>query len=1300
MPAPPSIKEAFLRPGTVLSDRFEIRSLAGTGGFASVYRALDRTEGGLAAVKVLHPRSEHIERFGREAQILMTLRHPGIVRYLAHGVTSTGCHYLAMEWLDGETLDARLGGAGLSVAETITVGALVARALEVAHDAGVVHRDVKPSNLFLVGGAANHVKLLDFGIARPRQSVTLTGVGLMMGTPGYIAPEQARGERDVDGRADIFALGCVLFRCLTGRGPFLGEDALAILLQVVLEDAPYPSDFKIGVPDALDDLVARMMARLPDDRPRGVAEVAAELDRIAVEQGKDSPPVSLGRASPRSLPDRALTASEQRVACFVVARPSPADESVHGSADPAELLRAAVARHGGKLDLLADGSLLVTLQGGEVATDRAARAARCGLAMRALLGEIPIALVAGREAAAAPIGQVAERGIRLLNAGSSAGVRLDEVAAALLDARFELARDASGLYLLGARREGADTARALLGKSTPCVGRDRELATLEAMFDDCVADSASRAVLVTGAAGIGKSRVRHELLRALRARGEPLEIWMSRGDPMSAGSPFAMIAPAIRRAAGMLDGEPAAVRREKLAARVERHVAPADQRRVTHFLGELVGAPFSDDTDVQLRAARRDAMLMGDQMCAAWEALVAAECGAHPLVLVLEDLQWGDVPSVRFIDAALRALHDRPLLVLAFGRPEMHDAFPKIWRDRRVQEVRLGELTRKGGEKLVRAVLGDAVSARTVAALVERSAGNAFYLEELIRAAAEGKEDDLPDTVLAMVEARLAVLEPEARRVLRAAALYGRAFWRGGIAALLGDGGMMLDEWLGVLVDREIIDARRQGRFPGEIEYVFRSALVREAAYAMLTEADRALGHVLAGQWLEAAGETDAMVLAEHFERAGQPARAIASYQRAAEQALGGNDLAAAIERAGKAIGCGAAGETLGALLAILGEAYSWRGELRAAVDSSLDAMEQLARGSARWHAAAGFAARASSKLGDRRNLVAIGEELAALPVEAIDGAYVATVARVTVQLYIAGRADLARTLLARPREAGVIDSTLDPIALGWVCTATATGAKIAGDLSEFVARTEQAAQSFERAGDRRSACGQQATLGYAYLELGAYEQAERMLHEALVNAESMDLSVVRGSAAQNLGIVLVRRGAHAEALKIETQAVESFRAQGDVRMEAASRAYLAEILAVVSGLPAAVDEARRALDVASDVPLMKATILGVLADLLVQQGHPEEALHHAEEGMALLASAGGLDEGDARLRLAHARALRSLGRNEEAAGAIARAREQLLAMAARLEGTEWQKSFLERVPENAATLDLARAWCDGGAGA
>src|SRR5262249_1882405 len=155
------------------------------------------------------------------------------------------------------------------------------------------------------------------------------------------------------------------------------------------------------------------------------------------------------------------------------------------------------------------------------------------------------------------------------------------------------------------------------------------------------------------------------------------------------------------------------------------------------FLCNVMGMPEDGPRSVELRAARHDAVLMGEQYSRAWCDLLDAECSAHPLVLLLEDFHWGDLPSVKLLGAALRRLSEKPLLVLAFARPGIHALFPKMWLERGVQEVRLAPLSRKAQERFVAAALPDVDAAR-LAEIVERAAGNPFFLEELVRVAVTG----------------------------------------------------------------------------------------------------------------------------------------------------------------------------------------------------------------------------------------------------------------------------------------------------------------------------------------------------------------------------------------------------------------------------------------------------------------------------------------------------------------------------------------------------------------------------------
>lgn len=183
----------FLEPGLTLVDRFVVESFVGRGGMSIVYRALDRATNAPVALKFFNGGDElAVERFDRESKLLAGLSHPAVVEHVASGVFE-GTRYLAMEWLEGQDLSQALTRGTLSPVETLELATGIANALAAAHRAGVIHRDIKPANIFLQAGDPARPKLLDFGIARSNSSPRLTKHGEALGTPAYMAPEQARG---------------------------------------------------------------------------------------------------------------------------------------------------------------------------------------------------------------------------------------------------------------------------------------------------------------------------------------------------------------------------------------------------------------------------------------------------------------------------------------------------------------------------------------------------------------------------------------------------------------------------------------------------------------------------------------------------------------------------------------------------------------------------------------------------------------------------------------------------------------------------------------------------------------------------------------------------------------------------------------------------------------------------------------------------------------------------------------------------------------------------------------------------
>jgi len=262
-----------------------VLKVLGAGGMGVVFRAEDPGLQRLVALKTMLPtmaRSPNAkERFFREARAAAALKHPHIVTIFQVG-EDRGAPYLAMEFLEGEPLEDLLKREiKLPVPEVLRIAREIANGLAAAHDKGLIHRDIKPANVWLEG-QERHVKILDFGLARATgDQAQLTQSGAIVGTPAYMAPEQAGGKQ-VDGRSDLFSVGCVLYRMCTGEMPFKGNDTISILSALALEKPPPPVSLNLEIPTELSDLVMLLLAKEPDERPKSaklVAEALAAMEK-------------------------------------------------------------------------------------------------------------------------------------------------------------------------------------------------------------------------------------------------------------------------------------------------------------------------------------------------------------------------------------------------------------------------------------------------------------------------------------------------------------------------------------------------------------------------------------------------------------------------------------------------------------------------------------------------------------------------------------------------------------------------------------------------------------------------------------------------------------------------------------------------------------------------------------------------------------------------------------------------------------------------------------------------------------
>lgn len=1292
--------------GELFAGRFAIDRVAGSGGMGTVYQARDLATDRAVALKLLQTSgggSSDVERFLREASVLSELEHPGIVSYISHGAAPDGQRFLAMEWLDGEDLGQRLRRGPLSIRDTLCLLRQVAAALALAHSRGVIHRDLKPSNLYLAGGDIERVKILDFGIARRMAaSQVMTRTGLVIGTPEYMAPEQARGDKDITAASDLFSLGCVIYECLTGQPPFGGEHVAAVLVRILFESPPSLLERRPGIPESLASIVEQMLHKLPERRMADGRALLQAISNLNVLLPADDGLATTLRIGQTEV-EPSFASDEQELLSVVIAS---APGLVIGEGPTAEIrasvseqarrreLQSAISLLGARSEWLLDGALVATLHGLGSATDQTTQAARVALQIKERWPECIVALATGRATVLGnlPVGEAVDLAARLLRAQSEqsavmqrSGVWVDELSASLLARRFALTRR-EGLALLSGEELPADESHLLLGKPTPCVGRDQELGLLEVLLTGTIEDSLGQAVLVTAKSGIGKSRLCREFLRRVALREEPVLILRGDGDPMTGGSPYAILRSALRRFLSLgrqLMESPQALR-QRIAATLTEYLGESAQRSSIAFLAELCGVPFPDDDLPVLRAARSDPKIMSDQIAESVVALFTAMTARLPMILVLEDLHWADALTVKLLGAVLRELAEQPLMILVLARPEVHERFPRLWAGLRLREITLSGLPKKACERLIGSVLGKGLSADTTARLIEQSGGNTLFLEELIRAAASGQVDNLPSTVLAMIQGRIGQLDPAARRVIRAASMYGFLFWRSGVRFLIHSEKSThdLSQALRQLVDAELIVPRAESRIPNEEEYAFRNALIREAAYSLLTDEDRRVGHRRAAEFLEQAGEHDALAIAEHYEKGQQPAKAAEYFRRAGLRSFECNDLEEALARAGRGLALVTVDQTHGELRTLLTMAHCWRSELQAAHSHSVHAWPLLARGS-RWECSVLFHGMwAALVTGHETEFAAMAEALCAFSPQTADATrdLVLWGSLGASLLTSYGRRTLAKELLHRAESS--LQSTPSLAKENDLRGALRMGQSdyiraFESDPWQPLLLSQEATQAFQEIGDRRDQITAMNRLGQAQGELGDSQEGQRTLRDALTLAKRIRIPFAVLQTELHLAALLC-------TLSDEAALAESFAlTESILKTPGLSAGYtgwchgiLASIHLKRQRFSSAVEQARRALPLCTRVPLRFLWVQALLVRGLLGQSEITEAALLSEQMLSALSQLGG-GYIEVMVRRTAAEALTCSGQHVRAHGELTTAATRLAVRSERIPDPETRRRYL-----------------------
>ena len=438
---------------------------------------------------------------------------------------------------------------------------------------------------------------------------------------------------------------------------------------------------------------------------------------------------------------------------------------------------------------------------------------------------------------------------------------------------------------------------------TPFVGRSRELESLESAFADVRSSASARRATLLAGPGQGKSRLVHEF-RAVAAEAGWLE---GRCVPYGTGVAFWALGEIVKAHAGILEAEPATTAAEKLATAVREVLRDDPEAKwVEAHLRTLVGLASENGS---WHDRRSEAFF-------AWRRFLEALAGVRPLVLVFEDLHWADDDLLDFIDHVLEWASDAPVLILCTARPELLERRPGWGASRQSSLLlRLGALRDEDVERIVSALLGSSILLpETQAALLERAGGNPLYAEQYTRLFLErGEVAELqPVTLQGLIAARLDALAPADKELLQAAAVIGKVFWTGSVAAVVGRDSWSVDERLRVLEHRELVRHSRISTLTGDSEWAFGHVLVRDVAYGQIPRAGRAEMHRISGEWIESLGRPDdhAEMVAHHYLSALElgvvtspiAERARIALRAAGERAFALNAFAAAARHFGKAL--------------------------------------------------------------------------------------------------------------------------------------------------------------------------------------------------------------------------------------------------------------------------------------------------------------------------------------------------------------------------------------------------------------
>lgn len=778
---------------------YDLLEEIGKGGMATVYRAYQATMDRDVAIKVIRSNiiddSNAIERFQQEAKIIARLEHPHILPVYDFD-SQHNPPYIVMRYLDGGTLKDISKQGLLPLTEVTHVFQQVASALDYAHRQGIVHRDIKPSNIMV--DREGNAFVSDLGIARITGGLAggrpgITASGVIVGTPEYMSPEQALGRSDINHQADIYSLGVMLFEIVTGQVPYEATSAMGLLLKHIQSPIPSILDINPDLPEELDDVIGRAMAKETDVRYQSAIELAHDLLQISGTVSASGPiqlrkaatsSISIRSQSPLHIGDKAVssdistgsqeTPDEQQRQITVVhvnladfqeilLEINPEDSSKY-LADLMNHIQPILEQDGGIIRERTDTSVQALWGVYEIREDDPEVAIRAALKVQDLAKNFTKKWLDGEEASPIQIG--IDTGAVLIQREangtlSSSGqpvsyaVRIERAAPhGTVMISYDTFRHVMGVFdvlqespvRVRGRSEALDVyvilqarprafrlqTRGVEGIETKMVGRDSELKLLQDALLLCIEDTETQMVTVTAEAGVGKSRLLYEFSRWLDLIDKSVVFFEGRATQQSTNLPYALIRSILSFRFEIFDSDTISVMRDKMIKGMANFLGDKSGD-ATAFIGQLVGFDFSDHPAVQPILSNVDVFQKrAEEHLHSFFRSIANESA----IIELEDIHWADHQSLDMINQLVSENRELPLMIICMARPELSERRPG-WGEGQDFHHRLDlkPLSKLDSRRMLREVLQlvDDIPTELRDLIIDRADGNPFYVEELVK---------------------------------------------------------------------------------------------------------------------------------------------------------------------------------------------------------------------------------------------------------------------------------------------------------------------------------------------------------------------------------------------------------------------------------------------------------------------------------------------------------------------------------------------------------------------------------------